>query len=106
MIEPFLAAQRYSLKDVIKLTVFLVGDPKLGGKQDFKGFSEVYAQFFGTDAPPNKVARSIVQASRLSWSRSRRWRRRSGERAAPVLTVQQYQTAYEKASLVAARPFA
>lgn len=65
-IEALLAAQGYGLKDVVKLTVFLVGDPKLGGKQDFKGFSEGYAQFFGTAAQPNKVARSTVQVAALA----------------------------------------
>lgn len=65
-IETLLAAQGYGLKDVVKLTVFLVGDPKLGGKQDFKGFSEGYAQFFGTAAQPNKVARSTVQVAALA----------------------------------------
>ncbi|MCI4589351.1 RidA family protein [Sphingobium sp. BYY-5] len=65
-IETLLAAQGYGLKDVVKLTVFLVGDPKLGGKQDFKGFSEGYAQFFGTAEQPNKVARSTVQVAALA----------------------------------------
>lgn len=65
-IEGLLAARGYGLKDVVKLTVFLVGDPQLGGKQDFKGFSEGYAQFFGTPAQPNKVARSTVQVAALA----------------------------------------
>ena len=65
-IETLLTAQGYSLKDVVKLTVFLVGDPKLGGRQDFKGFSEAYAQFFGTAAQPDKVARSTVQVAALA----------------------------------------
>lgn len=51
---------------MVKLTVFLVGDPKLGGKLDFKGFSEAYGQFFGTADQPNKVARSVVQVSALA----------------------------------------
>lgn len=65
-IEALLNAQGYDLKDVIKLTVFLVGDPKLDGKQDFKGFSEAYAAFFGTATQPNKVARSTVQVAALA----------------------------------------
>ena len=51
--------------DIVKMTVFLVGDPSLGGKMDFKGFSEGYAQFFGTAAQPNVVARSTMQVSAL-----------------------------------------
>jgi len=65
-IEALLRQQGLGLKDVIKLTVFLVGDPKNGGTLDFKGFSEAYGQFFGTADQPNKVARSVVQVSALA----------------------------------------
>jgi hypothetical protein len=51
---------------LVELTVFPVGDSKLDGKQDFKGFSDAYAQFFGTAAQPNKVARSTVQVAALA----------------------------------------
>lgn len=65
-IDALLGQQGLGLRDVVKLTVFLVGDPKLGGKLDFKGFSAAYAQFFGTADQPNKVARSVVQVSALA----------------------------------------
>lgn len=65
-IEALLKAQGYGLGDVIKLTVFLVGDPKLSGKLDFQGFNEAYSQFFGTSQQPNKVARSVVQVAALA----------------------------------------
>jgi len=65
-IDALLAQQGLGLKDVVKLTVFLVGDPGTGGKLDFKGFSEAYGQFFGTADQPNKVARSVVQVSALA----------------------------------------
>jgi 2-iminobutanoate/2-iminopropanoate deaminase len=65
-IDALLNQQGLALKDVVKLTVFLVGDPKNGGKLDFKGFSEAYGQFFGTAEQPNKVARSVVQVSALA----------------------------------------
>lgn len=65
-IEALLKAQGYGFGDVIKLTVFLVGDPKLDGKLDFKGFNEAYSQYFGTAQQPNKVARSVVQVAALA----------------------------------------
>lgn len=65
-IETLLKAQGYTLGDVVKLTVFLVGDAKLGGKQDFAGFQDAYRQFFGTAAQPNIVARSTVQVAALA----------------------------------------
>jgi enamine deaminase RidA (YjgF/YER057c/UK114 family) len=64
-IETLLKAEGLGFGDVVKLTVFLVGDPKLGGRQDFKGFSAGYARFFGTAEQPNKVARSTVQVAGL-----------------------------------------
>ena len=65
-IEALLKAQGYGLGDVVKLTVFLVGDPKLGGKLDFKGFGEAYSQFFGTAEQPQLSARSVVQVVALA----------------------------------------
>lgn len=65
-IEALLKAQGHGLGDVIKLTVFLVGDPKLGGRLDFQGFNEAYSQYFGTAQQPNKVARSVVQVAALA----------------------------------------
>ena len=51
--------------DVVKMNVFLVGDPATG-KMDFKGFMDAYTQFFGTPAQPNLPARSAVQVAGLA----------------------------------------
>ena len=51
--------------DVVKMNVFLVGDPATG-KMDFKGFMEAYTQFFGTPQQPNLPARSAVQVAGLA----------------------------------------
>jgi 2-iminobutanoate/2-iminopropanoate deaminase len=65
-IQKLLADQSLTLGDIVKLTVYLVGDPKNGGKMDFKGFSDAYAQFFGTPTQPNLVTRSTVQVVALA----------------------------------------
>lgn len=52
--------------DVIKMTVFLVGDPALEGRMDFSGFMRAYTQYFGTDEQPNLPARSAVQVAGLA----------------------------------------
>jgi enamine deaminase RidA (YjgF/YER057c/UK114 family) len=65
-IEKLLAEQQLTLGDIVKLTVYLVGDPKNGGKLDFKGFSEAYAQFFGTPTQPNIVTRTTLQVVALA----------------------------------------
>jgi enamine deaminase RidA (YjgF/YER057c/UK114 family) len=51
--------------DVVKMTVFLVGDPATGGRMDFAGFMEAYSQHFGTKEQPNRPARSTVQVANL-----------------------------------------
>jgi 2-iminobutanoate/2-iminopropanoate deaminase len=58
----------WSMKDVVKLQVFLVGDPKLQGRMDFAGFNAAYRQFFGTTENPNVVARSTMQIAGLASS--------------------------------------
>ena len=52
--------------DVVKMTVFLVGDPELDGRMDFAGFMRSYSKFFGTEEQPNKPARSAFQIAALA----------------------------------------
>ncbi len=65
-IKALLAKQGYTMSDIVKLTVFVAGDPKLGGKMDFAGFNAGYKEFFGTAENPNLVARSTVQVAALA----------------------------------------
>jgi enamine deaminase RidA (YjgF/YER057c/UK114 family) len=51
--------------DVVKMQVFLVGDPERGGRMDFDGFMQGYREFYGTAAQPNLPARSVMQVSGL-----------------------------------------
>ena len=51
--------------DVVRMQVFLVGDPEKDGKMDFAGFMEGYSQFFGTDEQPRLPARSTMQVAGL-----------------------------------------
>ncbi len=53
-----------SMRDVVKMQVFLVGDPARGG-MDFTGFMDGYKQFFGTSEQPNLPARSVMQVAGL-----------------------------------------
>jgi enamine deaminase RidA (YjgF/YER057c/UK114 family) len=64
-IEGILKEQGLGLRDVVMMHVYLVGDPKMGGKMDFAGMMAAYSQFFGTAAQPNKPARSTVQVVSL-----------------------------------------
>jgi enamine deaminase RidA (YjgF/YER057c/UK114 family) len=54
------------MRDVVKMQVFLVGDPDQGGKMDFAGFMKGYTQFFGTAEQPNLPSRSAMQVAALA----------------------------------------
>ena len=64
-IQKLLQAQGLDMKDVVKMTVFLGPDPKTG-KLDFAGMQSEYVKYFGTEAQPNKPARSAFQVAALA----------------------------------------
>ena len=64
-IERILKEQGLGMRDVVKMTVFLTGDPAMGNKMDFPGMMAAYTTFFGTTEQPNKPARSTVQVAGL-----------------------------------------
>ena len=64
-IEASLKSIGLSLGDVVRMQVFLVGDPAKGGKMDFDGFMAAYTEQFGTPAQPNLPARSVMQVAGL-----------------------------------------
>jgi enamine deaminase RidA (YjgF/YER057c/UK114 family) len=64
-IRDILQGMGLKMGDVVKMQVFLVGDPAKGGKADIAGFMEGYTQFFG-GAQPNLPTRAVVQVAGLS----------------------------------------
>ena len=65
-IEKTLSGIGLKIGDVVKMQVFLVGDPDKGGKMDFAGFMQGYTQFFGTKEQPNLPTRSVFQVAGLA----------------------------------------
>src|ERR1700751_5015611 len=65
-IQALLKEQGLDMKDVVKMTVFLAGDPAKENKLDFAGLQAAYTQFFGTKDQPNKPARSAMQVAALA----------------------------------------
>ena len=65
-IQSQLDGMHLALGDVVKMHVFLVGDPDHDGKLDFAGFMKRYTQFFGTKEQPNLPTRSAVQVAALA----------------------------------------
>lgn len=64
-IKDILEGMGLGMGDVVKMQVFLVGDPAHGNRADVKGFMEAYTQFFG-GKQPNLPARAVVQVAGLS----------------------------------------
>lgn len=64
-IQTILAGMDLTLGDVVKMQVFLVGDPSMDGAMDFSGFMAGYTQFFGTAEQPNLPSRSAMQVAGL-----------------------------------------
>lgn len=64
-IKDILTGMGLTMGDVVKMQVFLVGDPTKGGRADVTGFMEGYTQFFG-GPQPNLPARAVVQVAALS----------------------------------------
>jgi cytochrome c553 len=54
------------LGNIVKMNVFMVGDPELDGAMDFAGFMRAYSQFFGTEEQPMLPARAAVQVAGLA----------------------------------------
>ena len=66
LIKAQLEALHLGMGDVVKMQVFLVGDPATGGRMDFAGLMAGYTQFFGTAAQPRLPVRSAMQVAALA----------------------------------------
>jgi enamine deaminase RidA (YjgF/YER057c/UK114 family) len=64
-IDESIRAKGLTMGDVVKMQVFLVGDPELEGRMDFEGMMRAYRKYFGTEAQPNLPARSAMQIAGL-----------------------------------------
>jgi enamine deaminase RidA (YjgF/YER057c/UK114 family) len=64
-IEAILKAQGFGAGDVVKMTVFLAGDPAKGGMMDFAGMMAAYRRHYGAPDQPNRPARTTVQVASL-----------------------------------------
>jgi len=61
-----LAASGLSMTDVVKMNVYLVGDPRKGGGMDFEGLMQAYMQVYGLRALEKSLpARTTVQVAGL-----------------------------------------
>ena len=64
-LEKELAASGYTFADVVKMNVFLVGDPAKGGRMDFEGLMKAYSRYVGAASQGKLPARTTVQVAAL-----------------------------------------
>jgi len=64
-IEKELAASGLAMADVVKMNVFMVGDPAQGGSMDFGGLMKAYSRHFGEASQGSLPARTTVQVVAL-----------------------------------------
>lgn len=60
-----LAESGLTMADVVKMNVFMVGDPAKGGAMDFAGLMQAYSKHFGAASNGNLPARTTVQVVAL-----------------------------------------
>ena len=61
-----LAASGLTMADVVKMNVYLVGDPRKDGRMDFEGLMQAYLQVYGLRALEKSLpARTTVQVAGL-----------------------------------------
>jgi enamine deaminase RidA (YjgF/YER057c/UK114 family) len=60
-----LSASGLTMADVVKMNVFMVGDPAKGGAMDFAGLMKAYSKHFGEASQGNLPARTTVQVVAL-----------------------------------------
>jgi len=65
-IDESIKAKGLGMGDVVKMQIFLVGDPALEGRMDFAGMMRAYTKYFGTKEQPNLPARSAFQIAGLA----------------------------------------
>jgi enamine deaminase RidA (YjgF/YER057c/UK114 family) len=63
-VEAALENGGFTMDDVVKMQVFLVGDPEMDGAMDFDGFMRGYTQFFSAERG-NLPARSAMEIAGL-----------------------------------------
>ena len=60
-----LKARGLTFKDVLMLRVYVAPDRHQGGKHDYQGWFDAYAQYFGTKENPVKPTRSTIGVAAL-----------------------------------------
>jgi enamine deaminase RidA (YjgF/YER057c/UK114 family) len=65
-IKALLGKFGFDMSDIVKMNIYMVGDPSKGNAMDFAGMMTAYRRYFGTQEQPNKPVRTTVQVAALT----------------------------------------
>jgi enamine deaminase RidA (YjgF/YER057c/UK114 family) len=65
-IKALLGKFGFDMGDIVKMNIYMVGDPAKGNAMDFAGMMTAYRRYFGTQEQPNKPVRTTVQVAALT----------------------------------------
>jgi enamine deaminase RidA (YjgF/YER057c/UK114 family) len=57
----------YTMQDIVKLTGYLVGEERFGGRPDLEGFGRAYREFFASDTLPARTRVEVVRLMNPAW---------------------------------------
>jgi enamine deaminase RidA (YjgF/YER057c/UK114 family) len=57
----------YSMRDIVKLQGFMVGEERFGGRPDLEGFGRAYREFFASDNLPARTRIEVVRLMNPAW---------------------------------------
>jgi len=66
-LEAKLANAGYSMRDIVKLTAFMVGEARFGGRPDLEGFGRAWREVFGADMLPARSRIEVVRLMNPAW---------------------------------------
>jgi enamine deaminase RidA (YjgF/YER057c/UK114 family) len=64
-LQASLQGKGMDMENIVKLNVYLVGDPEKGDRMDFRGFMKAYTRYFGEASNGQLPARAVVEIAGL-----------------------------------------
>ena len=62
-----LANAGYTMRDLVKVTAFMVGEPRFDGRPDLEGFGRAWREVFGPDMLPARSRIEVVRLMNPAW---------------------------------------
>ena len=66
-LEAKLANAGYAMRDLVKVTAFMVGEARFGGRPDLAGFGRAWREVFSADMLPARSRIEVVRLMNPAW---------------------------------------